>query len=331
MDLRVSRDTISLVPQTGTFIMQDSTKRMDLPRAKVSIGLPVFNGERYLKQALDSILAQTFQDFELVISDNGSNDGTEIICRAYATRDRRIRYQRQTYTHGVTWNFRQVALLASGDYFLWVAADDTLDPSYVERCLEVLQQHPEVVLCYSKAIVMDEEGNCLRREEQQLDAASDKPHERFRELIRMDHNCGALFGLIRTGILKRTSIHGDFADSDRCVLAELALYGQYHQIPEYLFCHREHSQRVTRIYPLRQERMFQLHPERPSKIVFPHFRQFWEYISSLHRAPLKWTDRVRCYSQMMQWLKDNANRLGNDLKFVLYQAVRPLWRTDYVR
>ncbi len=302
----------------------------DVRRVQVSIGLPVFNGERYLKQALDSILSQTFQDFELVISDNGSSDSTELICREYASADRRIRYQQQTYTHAVTWNFRQVALLASGEYFLWVAADDTLVPTYVERCLEVLHQHPEVVLCYSKAIVMDEEGNCLRREEQQLDAHSEKPHERFRELIRMDHNCGALFGLIRADILSKTPIHSDFADSDRCVLAELALYGQYYRIPEYLFCHREHSQRVTRMYPSRQERTFRLYPECPPKIVFPHFRQFWEYICCIHRAPLKWSERLRCYAQMLRWLKDNTKRLLHDMKFVVRQAVKPFWRADYI-
>jgi glycosyltransferase involved in cell wall biosynthesis len=302
----------------------------DVRRAKVSIGLPVFNGERYLKEALDAILSQTFQDFELIISDNGSTDGTELICRDYASKDRRIRYERAQYTRGVTWNFRQVALRASGEYFLWVAADDTLAPIYVERCLDVLQQHPEVVLCYSKAVVMDEEGNCLRREEQQLDAASDQPHERFHELIRMDHNCGALFGLIRTDVLKRTPIHGDFADSDRCVLAELALYGKYYCIPEYLFHHREHAARVTRMYPSRQERTFKLHPERPSKIVFPHFRQFWEYIRCIRRAPLQWSERLRCYMQMLQWLGDNTQRLWHDLKFVVHQAVSPFWRADYI-
>ena len=315
---------------TQDSLMQDSITRTNARRAKVSIGLPVFNGERYLKQALDSILSQTFQDFELVISDNASTDGTELICREYASNDRRIRYERQRCTRAVTWNFRQVALLASAEYFLWVAADDTLAPTYVERCLEVLQQHPGVVLCYSKAIVMDEEGNCLRREEQQLDAASDKPHERFHELIRMDHNCGALFGLIRTGMLKRTPIHGDFADSDRCLLAELALYGKYYRIPEHLFCHREHSQRVTRMYPSRQERTFKLHPDTPPKIVLPHFRQFWEYVRCIHRAPLQWKERLRCYKLMLRWLRDNAQRLLCDMKFVVHRAVRPFWRADYI-
>jgi glycosyltransferase involved in cell wall biosynthesis len=293
---------------------------------KVSIGLPVFNGERYVKHALDSILSQTYQEFELIISDNASTDRTEEICREYASRDRRILYQRQEYNRGVTWNFRQVASLASGKYFLWVAADDTLDAEYLERCLQILQQHSEIVLCYSKAIVIDENGNCIRREEQKLGVSSEKPHERFRDLIRMDHNCGALFGLMRTAVLKKTPIHGDFADSDRCVLAELALYGQYYRIPEHLFCHREHGQRVTRMYPSRQERTFKLYPENPPKVVFPHFRQFWEYIRCIQRAPLPLSERVQCYMQMLRWLRDNSKHLLYDIRFALHSAAKPLWR-----
>ena len=291
------------------------------PAPAVSIGLPVFNGERYLAQALDSILAQTFRDFELIISDNGSTDQTEQICCRYASADSRIRYYQQQKTRSVTWNFRQVALLSSGQYFLWMAADDMLAPDYVERCLEVLKNDPDAVLCYSRATVCDENGNIIRQEDQAVSAASPLPCERFRELIRMDHNCGAMFGLIRADILKKTPIHGDFADSDRCLLAELSLYGRFRQLPAPLFSHREHRERLTRMYPSRQERMWKLFPDRQNPIVFPHFRQFWEYLRCIHRAPLNWRARVRCYAQMADWLRENRKRLSVDLKFAVRQVV----------
>ena len=294
----------------------------------VSIGLPVFNGERYLAQALDSILAQSFHDFELIISDNGSTDDTEHICRRYATADPRIRYYRQEKTRGVTWNFRQVALLSSGQYFLWMAADDMLAPEYVERCLQALRQNHDAVLCYSQALLCDEDGSLIRQEHQVVAANSPLPCERFRELIRMDHNCGAMFGLIRADILKKTPIHGDFPDSDRCLLAELALYGKFCQLPEPLFSHREHRERVTRMYPTRQERMWKLSPDGRSRIVFPHFRQFWEYVRCIHRVRLSWKNRLRCYWQMAVWLNQNRARLVRDLKFVLRQSVVARWKTD---
>src|SRR5271166_3526050 len=228
----------------------------------VSIGLPVFNGERFLEQSLDSILLQTHTNFELIISDNASTDLTESICRHYAERDARIQYHRQPRNRGVTWNFRQVALLAQGEYFLWMAHDDYLAPEYVERCLVFLQRNPGTVLCYSKAIEVDEHGTELARKEQVLEADTSPAHKRFRELIRMEHNCESIFGLIRTDVLKKTSIHGDFPDSDRCVLAELALYGRFAKLPAYLFFHREHAQRVTKQFPTRHERMVRLNPDR---------------------------------------------------------------------
>src|SRR5436190_12174806 len=90
----------------------------------VSIGLPVFNGERYLRQALDSLLGQDFQDFELIISDNASTDRTAEICRAYVAKDRRIRYYRNESNIGSAPNYRRVFELARGEFFKWCSHDD---------------------------------------------------------------------------------------------------------------------------------------------------------------------------------------------------------------
>jgi glycosyltransferase involved in cell wall biosynthesis len=301
--------------------------RIGSVRPKVSVGVPVYNGERYLAQCLDSILAQSYPSFELIISDNGSTDSTESICRRYAAADSRIRYTRYEKTRGVTWNFREVVHLSSGEYFLWMASDDSISSDYIERCLKVVESDTQVVLCYSQAVIMDENGTPVKHEDQHLDADSIYPEARFRQLIRMDHNCGALFGLMRADVLKRTPIHGDFADSDRCVLAELALYGRFHHIPEFLFSHREHPQRVTRMFPSRQQRAFKLH-EKPPLMVFPHFRQFWEYVFAIWRAPLSWGQRFRCWLQMMRWVRENARRLLHDLRFALSRTVKPLRRAQ---
>jgi glycosyltransferase involved in cell wall biosynthesis len=290
----------------------------------VSIGLPVFNGEQFLEQCLDSILRQTHRDVELIISDNASTDGTENICRRYAERDARIVYHRQPRNHGVTWNFRQVALLARGEYFLWMAHDDFLAPEYVEYCLTSLQNHRESVLCYSKAVEVDEHGNHLARKEQVLRADTPSAHERFRELIRMEHNCESIFGLIRTDVLKKTSIHGDFPDSDRCVLAELALYGTFTKLPQYLFFHREHAQRVTKQFPTRQERMFRLNPDRRLRLVFPHFRQLREYVEAIHRSPLNFRERWSCYRHLLHWGSAYKSRLLADLTYAVVRTLRPV-------
>jgi len=137
--------------------------------------------------------------------------------------------------------------------------------------------------------------------------------------------------MIRADVLKKTSIHGNFPDSDRCVLAELALYGTFHKLPEYYFFHREHKQRVTNQFPTRQERMRRLNPDRHLRVVFPHFRQFWEYISSIRRAPLRWRDRFDCYFEMLRWMRDNASRLYADIRYAAADLLRPFFRPGYGR
>src|SRR5512145_868606 len=120
-------------------------------RPRVSIGLPVYQGARFIRNALESILAQTHEDFELIISDNASTDGTEAIVRAYAERDRRVKYHRNARNVGAAQNFNRVFSLASGEYFQWVAHDDVLAPACIARCVEVLDRERDVVLCYGRA------------------------------------------------------------------------------------------------------------------------------------------------------------------------------------
>ena len=115
---------------------------------------------------------------------------------------------------------------------------------------------------------------------------------------------------------------GDVTD-DRCVLAELSLHGPFHRIGEPLFFHREHLGRTTRQYASRQQRLSSIHPGRDPRFVFPHFRQFWEYLRAIHRAPLKWRQRLHCHLEMLKWVRDNGRRLLNDLKFFAYQICRP--------
>ena len=93
-------------------------------KPSLSIGLPVYNGERFLAKAIASLLIQEFEDFELIISDNGSNDKTEAICRDAAARDSRVRYLRSNENRGATWNFRRVLEAASGEFFKYAAYDD---------------------------------------------------------------------------------------------------------------------------------------------------------------------------------------------------------------
>ena len=155
----------------------------------LSIGLFVYNGERFIEKALDSILNQTFTDFEVIISDNASTDRTGDICRLYAQNDRRIRYYRNEKNMGAGWNVRRVCDLATGKYFEWAAADDMLEPGFLRACVETLEADPGYVVAHSKTRVVDENGKPV--EDYVWPMATDSPDTvtRFREMLLNDHMC----------------------------------------------------------------------------------------------------------------------------------------------
>ena len=120
------------------------------PSPKVSIGMPVYNGGKYIREALDSLLAQTFTDFELIISDNASIDETPTICRRYAARDPRIRYVRQRENCGYMANFHFVLDEAGGGYFMWAAADDRWDIGWLAALVKRLD--PSVSVAFGSIV-----------------------------------------------------------------------------------------------------------------------------------------------------------------------------------
>lgn len=299
---------------------------------RVSIGMPVFNGELYLKEAVDSILAQTYQDFELIISDNASTDATEKICEAYAVKDRRVTYHRNKINLGGCRNQNRLVELSSGEYFMWAHHDDRRAPEYIEHCVRVLDDNPSVVLCYSKTSFIDENGKLLENAPTLLDIDSSLPQDRFRSLIRLDYKCGSpILGMFRASVLKRTPLLGYYADHDRVVLSELALYGPFYEIPEYLFFRRRHTLQSTAVYPGRHARTVWCDPAKAGKIVFPYCREFVEFLFAINRVPLPWNERVSCYVGMIKWLKQNWKHLKADVITALGQMLSPLWRSFRAR
>jgi Glycosyltransferases involved in cell wall biogenesis len=147
---------------------------------KVSIGLPVFNGEKYLREAIDSILAQTFTDFELIISDNASTDRTEEICKEYEAKDPRVRYYRNELNLGAAPNYNRLVELSRGEYFKWACHDDLCAPEFLEKCVEILEQNSPIILCYTRTLIIDENGKPILDDfGDDLNLQMPKPHERY--------------------------------------------------------------------------------------------------------------------------------------------------------
>jgi glycosyltransferase involved in cell wall biosynthesis len=293
----------------------------------VSIGVPVYNGERYLRQALDSHLGQTYQDLELIICDNASTDGTERICREYAQRDRRVRYFRHPQNLGAGPNNNRVCELATGEYFKWAAHDDYIAADYLEKCVAILDSDSSVVEVQSRVRIVDENGGHVEDYDRVLRTDAYEAHRRFRELAWYDHKCFHIFGLMRSEALRRTPLLGYYCNGDGLLLARLALMGRFYEIPEYLFFSRRHQKQSANTMPdrLTEQRTRYLkvpgtlpaadwwHPKYKGKIVFPDFRQFWEYLTSIWNAPAGPVDKTLCYLYMGPWLGKHAPRMALDL------------------
>lgn len=209
-------------------------------RPRVSIGVPVRNGERFLAEAVDSLLAQTYTDFELLISDNASTDGTEAICRAYAAKDPRVRYFRSPEDVGLANNYNYLFIRARGEYFKWAAADDVHEPEYLSRCVEVLDHDPSVVLAYGKARFIDASGGSLDTTDPGFDLRSDDVNTRFRYVMYAYHWVNVLFGVIRRDTLARTGLLPAYPGADYALLGELAMMGKMFEVPDPLLLRRLH-------------------------------------------------------------------------------------------
>lgn len=289
---------------------------------KVSIGLAVYNGDKYLRQAIDSILTQTFTDFELIISDNASIDQTEQICRSYAEQDKRIRYHRNDTNIGGANNENLTFKLARGKYFRWAAHDDLCAPTLLEKLVQVLDGDPSVVLAYSHIQKINEDNEKIGLLLQEKGTSS-SPYERFKGLTSWDHDCETSYGLIRSEIMAKTDLQLNYTDSDRTLLCELSLYGKFYQVPEVLFYKRIHPEMSTKVYQDWRQRMAWFNPTFSNKqITFPYWQQFSHHFRIISRSPLSTWDKIACYAYMITWVFMNKRwgRLINDL----FIAVRKL-------
>ena len=275
---------------------------MQTTSPKVSIGLPVYNGEDYLKEAIDSILAQTYIDFELIITDNASTDRTAEICQAYAAQDKRIHYHRNPTNIGGANNHNLTVELSRGQYFRWAADDDLFAPTLLEKCVAALDANPNIVLCYTKIVQIDEYGNRVKLLDRTF-SSSDRPHERFWELSKLDHLCETIYGVIRTEVLRRTGLMRNYTDQDRTLLCHLSLLGKFHMIPEPLFYKRIHPGMSTNEFLGWRERMVWFDDANKDRITFPHWLQFFHYLEVIGDVAMPRSERLRCYLLMGRWLK----------------------------
>lgn len=295
--------------------------------ARVSIGLPVYNGERFLSAAVESLLSQTLTDFELVIVDNASTDRTEEMCKAFAARDARVRYRRNERNVGLAGNWN-LAYELSGDapYFKWAAHDDVHAPAFLERCVAALDADQEAVLAFSRADYIDCEGRTMPAGRPRLPLDAPEPAVRFDALLPADRLC--IFGVVRRAALATlgTPVLGSFVDHDGVLLSRLVFTGRFLEVPEVLFFNRHHPQKAETLFGGQGAAWAAwLDPANAGQHVFPQWRRQGELWRALTSAPLPWRDRWQCGRVLARWLVWTRHRLYREAGGFFGETLRP-WR-----
>jgi len=299
---------------------------MDAKNPLVSIGIPVRNGEKYLAEAIESFLAQTCTDFELILSDNGSTDATAEICREYVARDDRIRYLRAEENLGAAWNFNHVFEQSRGTFFKWAAHDDLCAPTFLERCVEVMRADPSIVLCHSRTGPIDADGATIdpaslaevsgltgedlaeiERNEDRRELGDARPHRRYRDVLLYTHWGFEVFGLIRADALRKTGLHRPYYGSDKTLLAELSLLGPFGRISEVLFFSRRHDEQSCTLESAQERESWLVTGASRCNAWSQMLRVAGGHFSVIACPEIGWAERFRCMTAAVgytcQWTK----------------------------
>ena len=274
---------------------------------RLSIGLPVYNGERYVAESLEALLGQNFTDFELIISDNASTDSTGDICRRYEKQDSRVRYFRQPRNIGLAPNVNFIIGQARGELYKEASHDDLYARSLLESCVAALDEYPQVVLAHSWTAKVDDSGNVTEAYEYPLTTDTPRAPERFRSML-FDSGGDDDYGVMRMDVRRRTAPMGSHHHSDRTITAEIAMHGPFYQVPDWLYFRREHPGQSGHA-PMRR-RCANMDPRRANRWRHPVVRLYgeyvWAYARAIQRAPLSVADRLDCYRYLAQWCASRA-------------------------
>ena len=301
--------------EVRTFVFPMSNKQ-----PLVSIGLPVYNGENFVAEAIQCVLSQTFTDWELIISDNASTDRTVSICREFADKDSRIRVYENERNLGVSPNHNRVFQLSHGPYFMWIAHDDLIGAEFIESCLEVLETDDQAILAFPKLVHVDSQGRPLRRQSSDLSILGSTPESRVIELMKLTARSWDIawvqYGLIRRSVLQQTPLMGLYNGDDQVLLLDLAVRGQFRQVDKELFFRREHAAASTLIRGWTAKEMATFaYADDKRTLVLPNCNLLKEHLVWLWNSSIPFWGKLRCAAAVMmrfrrQW-KDIARELVN--------------------
>ena len=279
---------------------------------KVTVGIPVYNGQKYLERCLECYLGQTLEDCEILIADNGSSDETSAICERYAAKDARVKIHRADKNRGASWNYNRLLDLCRSPYFKWAASDDLVSPDYLEKCVAALEANPDLILAYGATILIDGEGKETDRYVERIRIDSPRASHRLREYLLKVGLTNAIYGVIRIGELRATLGLGYFASSDIVLLAELAMRGRFAELAGTTFYRRLHENAYVSNKSWSQKSVW-FDPRNAGKLILPTWIHLAAYIRSIRRTPMPAGERLRCYAVFAHRESWETGRLWNEL------------------
>lgn len=306
----------------------------------VSIGLPVFNGEHFLRQALDSLLAQDYQNFEINISDNASTDDTNNICLEYAAKDPRIRYHRSPSNMGVCVNFDRTLKLSSGKYFMWAADHDLWHPTFISQCVSLLEQDQQVVIAYPQGELIDLDGAVISRITEKVETRGmSSALKRYKCLIWNIALCNMIYGLFRRDVLNQVGAFKEIYGADYLLLAKILMRGQSAHIAEPLFFLRKNRpEEWTNEEQYKQRLQSYLNPTKATENSKKSMNQLYlemvyAFLQMLVYAPLSVTEKFEAAKETIYCFEKRFNiQLPRSLVLLkkLYKA-SPFYMPPYSR
>lgn len=282
----------------------------------VSIGVPVYNGARHLAQAVQSLLAQTFTDFEIVISDNASTDDTAVICQRFAAADPRVRYLRQPKNIGAPRNWSLLVHEARGQFFKWASANDYCCPSFVEKCLAALSSDPGAVLSFGQTRLIEDETGVARDYDGDIEVLDDRASDRFKRVCRSLRLNNAQSGLLRMDILRKTGLDRPYQGGDLVLMAELALYGRFRIVPDALYFRRMDARSLSTRLSAAELRYF-IDPTAGASKGSVVLRRHMDMFAAILHARIGMRERLACLRTAAHHAYWDSSQLAGEVSRLL--------------
>ncbi|TFG48025.1 MAG: glycosyltransferase [Gemmatimonadales bacterium] len=288
---------------------------------RITIGLPVYNGATTLEGSMGSLLAQTFGDFELLISDNASTDATEEVVRAVATRDTRVRYVRQTENIGANGNYSYVAQVARGEYLKWASASDWCAPTFLERCLDALDGDPDAVVAAPRTRLFEDNPSNCRGYAHDIEVLDATPSARLIHLYRDMRLNNAFNGLIRLSALRQTRLVEPYLQADMVLMGHLALLGKYLLVPEPLFYRRMEPETSTSLQDADAVRRHH-YPTPTVRSLFQASKRHVGWFRAALASPMSVRERAKVLTYLARHLLWERDKIGMDFTLAWRYATR---------